>query len=45
MACSDPEELKTVKESFLMGKLGSLDRPERAEEIEKEWKEKEKPNQ
>ncbi len=28
VACSDPNELKTVKENFLMGKLGLEDGPE-----------------
>ncbi|MCE7996860.1 MAG: DUF2853 family protein, partial [Roseivirga sp.] len=34
VACSDPEELKTVKESFLMGKLGMPDSPRLDEVIE-----------
>lgn len=28
VACSDPKELKTVKENFLMGRLGLEDSPE-----------------
>lgn len=34
VACSDPEELKTVKENFLMGKLGMPDSPKLDEAIE-----------
>lgn len=34
VACSDPAELKTVKENFLMGKLGLEDSPRLDEAIE-----------